>query len=269
MDMEGLRCHGCGSSNVEFDHKRRVLRCHQCGKEEYYSRATLNANGKVVFARQNAMRFFEEGKLEDARHYAMEVLNISSDNAPARFMLAYYDEFKAMRPNAMKQFFTEIQPIALEYDEVADLRKLLLKSACYLSEFEGDVIRLLAANMQAPEDAPTLCEFIDSFCPYQIGRHTSASFLTEELCGMYQDLAGHCGIPKTCFALLKGIETNPDSPYVSRSFYLKAKAKAFYDHYVVDVGRVIGAMPESPIKAKFTGAYKSRCLKYKKDAETA
>ena len=72
---------------MTFDPKRRILLCNQCGKEEYYSRATLNANGKVVFSRRNAIRFFSEGKLEDARHYAMEVLNISMDNAPAMYIL--------------------------------------------------------------------------------------------------------------------------------------------------------------------------------------
>ena len=58
MEGAGLQCHGCGSTNVVFDSKRRILKCNQCGKEEYYSRATLNSNGKVVFGKQNAMSFF-------------------------------------------------------------------------------------------------------------------------------------------------------------------------------------------------------------------
>ena len=165
MDMVGLQCSGCGSTNVTFDPKRRMLLCNQCGKDEYYSRATLNANGKVVYGKRNAIRFFTEGKLEDARHYAMEVLNISMDNAPAMYILAYYDEFSARKTDSLKQFFWKIKDVSLEYEEVEDLRKLLIASAYNLENFEEDVIQLIALNMQSPEDANDLCEFIDTLCP--------------------------------------------------------------------------------------------------------
>ena len=264
--MEGMQCHGCGSTNVTFDPKRRILSCNQCGKEEYYSRATLNANGKVVFSRRNAIRFFSDGKLEDARHYAMEVLNISMDNAPAMYILAYCDEFSAQRPDAIKRFFQQIRDVPLEYDEVADLRGLLLASAYNLIDYEAEIIRLIAVNMQAEEDIPELCGFIDTLCPYLIGRRPSAAFLTEELAGMYQELAARCGIPKTCFALLKAIETNPDSPYRGSSFYLKAKARYFYEHYVTDVGTVIAAMGEGALRDKFLGAYQKKREQYRLDA---
>lgn len=269
MDMEGMQCHGCGSTNVTFDPKRRILICNQCGKEEYYSRATLNANGKVIFSRRNAIRFFSEGKMDDARHYALEVLNISMDNAPAAYIMGYYDEFKLRKPNAMKEFFRYIKDVSLEYDEVTDLRGLLLASAYNLAEHEEDVIQLIAVNMQAQEDAAELCNFIDTLCPYLIAKRTSASFMTQNLKEMYQELAGHCNIPKTCFALLKAIDTNPDSPYSDSSFYLKAKAQYFYDHYVTDVGSVISSIGDGALKAKFTGVYQQKCQKYRADAGMA
>ena len=207
MELEGMQCHGCGSTNVVFDPKRRILICNQCGKEEYYSRATLNANGKVVFSRRNAIRFFTEGKLEDARHYAMEVMNISMDNAPAMYILAYYDEFTARKPDSMRQFFSRIQDVALEYDEVTDIRGLLLSSACNLADYEENVIQL--------------------------------------------------------------IDTNPDSPYLNNSFYLKAKANYFYEHYVAAVGQVISAINNPALKGKFSGVYQQKCEKYRKDAGIA
>lgn len=269
MDMEGMQCRGCGSTNVVFDPKRRILICNQCGKEEYYSRATLNANGKVVFSRRNAIRFFTEGKLEDARHYAMEVMNISMDNAPAMYILAYYDEFTARKPDSMKRFFDQIKDVSLEYDEVTDLRGLLLSSAYNLADYEEDVIQLIAVNMQAEEDSRDLCEFIDTLCPYLIGKRPSASFLTPDLAGMYQELAEHCGIPKTCFALLKAIDSNPDSPYTDNSFYLKAKARYFYENYITNVGAVISAINDAGLRAKFLGAYQKKREKYKMDAGMA
>lgn len=266
MDLEGLQCHGCGSTNVTFDPKLRILSCNQCGKEEYYSRATLNANGKVVYARRNAIHFFKEGRVEDARHCAMEVLNISMDNAPAMYILAYYDEFIARKPDSMRQFFARIMEVPLEYDEVRDICSLLMSSAYNLADFEEEMIELVAINMQSPDDARELCLVIDTICPYLISKRTSAGYLTDKLAGMYQELAEHCGIPKTCFALLKSIETNPDSPYVGKSFYLKAKVRYFYDHYVASVGRILRAMNDASLKAKFVGAYEKKCQQYRADA---
>ncbi len=265
MDMQGLQCHGCGSTNVEFDPKGRILRCNQCGKQEYYSRATLNANGKVVFGKHNAIQFFVDGKMEDARHYAMEVLNIAMDHAPAMYILAYYDEFTARKPDAMKRFFSQIKNVALEYEEVQDIRRLLLASAYNLADFEEDIIQLVAGNMPAAEDAEDLCGFIDKVCPYLIAKRTSSGFLTENLLTMYVELAEHCGIPKTCFALLKSVETNPDSPYIDNSFYLKAKARHFYEHYITDIGKVIHAMKDSTLRGKFLNVYKEKCAQYKED----
>ena len=265
-DMDGMLCHGCGSTNVVFDPKRRVLLCNQCGKEEYYSRATLNANGKVVYGRRNAIRFFSDGKLEDARHYAMEVLDISMDNAPAMYILAYYDEFAARKPDSMKQFFKQIKEVPLEHDEVVDIRNLLLSSAYNLGDFEEDVIELVAVNMQAEEDAAELGNFVDTLCPYLISKRTSSKFLTRNLMEMYQELAAHCGIPKTCFSLLKAIDTNPDSPYLDNSFYLKAKSRYFYENYVINIGSILSSMKDAELKRKFWAVYQKKCEQYRADA---
>lgn len=266
MDLAGLQCHGCGSTNVTFDPKRRILCCNQCGKEEYYSRSTLNANGKVVYARRNAVHFFKEGRMDDARHYAMEVLNISMDNAPAMYILAYYDEFVARKPDAMRHFFHQIEEVALEYDEVRDISSLIMVSVYNLAEFEENVIQLIAVNMQSPEDTRELCTIIDSVCPFLIAKRSSSGYLTDNLTEMYRELAAHCGIPKTCFALLKSLDTNPDSPYATNSFYLKAKARFFYDNYVVNVGKVLRAMNDTGLRDKFLGAYETKCQQYKADA---
>lgn len=266
MELQGLQCHGCGSTNVTFDPKKRILRCSQCGKEEYYSRATLNANGKVVHARRNAIHFFKEGKMDDSRHYAMEVLDISMDNAPALYILAYYDEFTARKPDSMRMFFEQIMDVALEYDEVRDICSLIMASAYNLADFEEQVIYFIAVNMQSPDDAQELCTVIDTLCPYLISKRTSAAYLTDTLAEMYRDLASHCGIPKTCFALLKSIDTNPDSPYAGQNFYLKAKARYFYDHYVIRVGDILRAVNDANIKTKFISVYEKKCQQYKADA---
>lgn len=266
MELGGLRCHGCGSSNVVFDPKRRILTCNQCGKEEYYSRATLNANGKVLFSKENSINFFLEGKFESAQHYAMDVINISKDNAPALYIMAYYDEFVMKREGALKAFFLEVADVALEYDEVRELIKLLLASSYNLLDYEEEVIKLIATNMQSEEDKEELCDFIDKICPYLIKKRTSISFLTPNLTEMYEELAGHCDIPKTCFALLKAMDENPDSPYVNNSFYMHSKTKYFYDYFILPVGKIVGAMRTTELRDKFVNSYTKKKLQYEKDA---
>lgn len=258
MDSGGLQCHGCGSTNVEFDAKNRKLVCYTCGKEQTYSRATLYSNGKVVSSRQNAMKFFTDGRFEDARHYALQVLNILADNAPALYIMAYYEEFTAKNEGTMKRFFNQIQEVALEYDEVEDLRNLFLASSYRMQDFEEDMIQLIAANMQDAQDKDDLCAFIDKICPYLISKRTSSGYLTKELAEMYKDLAEYCSIPKTCFALLKSIDANPDSPYSDNSFYLKSKTRYFYDNYVLPIGNIIGAMNSREYKEKFMNSYKKK-----------
>ena len=109
-----MNCSGCGSSDVEFIPQTRKLICHQCGKEEYYSRATLNKNGKVILAKDNAKKFFMSGDMDNAKHYALEVLNIFLDNVPAKYIVSYYDEVKNARNSSIKKFFDSIKEIALE-----------------------------------------------------------------------------------------------------------------------------------------------------------
>ncbi len=268
MDMEGLTCHGCGSKNVTFDAKRRVLICFQCGNEEYYSRATLNANGKVLFSKQNAMKFFAEGKMDSAQHYAMDVLNVSRDNAPALYIMAYYDEFVQRRDGALKTFFHTMDEIALEYDEVRDIIQLFKASAYNLLDFEFDMILLLAKNMQAEEDAKELGDLLDTLCPLFLSKRSSINFLTPENAEIYQELAEHCDLPKTCFALIKSIQTNPDSPYSKNTFYMKTRAKYFYDHFVVPVGSIISKMKQSEMKPKFLAAYQNAKQQYEKNMNT-
>ncbi len=250
-----MQCHGCGSSNVIFDPKNRILRCNQCGKEEYYSRATLNSNGKVVFGKQNAMSFFVEGKYNEARHYAMDVLNISMDNAPAMYIISFVDEFVMGKAGDMKKFFDQIKTVPLEYEEVKGLRELIWASAYRMMDYEKEIIELITANMQSKEDLGDLTDFLDKICPYFISKRPSSEYLNPELAEMYKELAGHCGVPKTCFALLKSIAENPDSPMANNSFFLKAKARYFYDNYVSVVGDILKNMSESDFKQKFLQAF--------------
>ena len=266
MENGVLICRGCGSTNVTFNPKLRLLVCNQCGREEHYSRGYLNSNSKVVLSRKNAVNFFVEGKYEEARHYAMDVLNISMDNVPALFIIAFYDEYVEKMNDSIRLFFSQVSDVDVEYEELDDMKILIKSCARRMSSFEEKIIEFFAKNMQAEEDKEELCELFDAICPYFISRRTSSNYLTEGLKDMYKELAGYCGIPKTCFALLKSIDTNPDSPYVNNSFFLKSKSQYFLDNYIVPVGEVLDAMIDNEFKTKFVGAYQNKVNKFKLDA---
>ncbi len=267
VEFTGLKCNGCGSSNVTFDSKRRVLICNQCGKEEYYSRATLNASGKVLLSKDNAINFFAEGKFENAQHYALEVLNISQDNAPALFIMSYYDEIVMRKSGAISRFFDTVNDIALEGSEVEELQKLFIAAAYNMTDYEESIIKLMALNMQSEEDAQQLCGFIDKLCPYILMKRPSINFFTPSLCEMYGDLAEHCDIPKTCFALIKLIKQNPDSPYSDNSFYLQARSRYFYDNFILLVGGIIKKMKSQDLREKFISSYEKIKREYETDAK--
>lgn len=262
MEMTGLQCSGCGSTLVTFDTKRRMLICNMCGKEEYYSRATLNANGKVLLSKDNAIKFFKNGNYESAQHYALEILNISQDNVPALFIIAYYNEFCMKRENSIRDFYVKIKEISLEYKEVRDLKELFLVAAYNLQEFEEEMLVLLALNMQSSDDVSELEEFVDKISPYYISKRTSMNYMSESMAGVYADFAEHCGIPKTVYALVKSIKTNPDSPFVGDAFYLSIKTKFFYDNYVIPIGNILSKMKNDTYKSKIMPMYESLKKEY-------
>lgn len=266
MNSLSMQCQGCGSGNVTFSPQRRMLVCNQCGKEEYYSRASLNTNGKVLHSKRNAIEFFKKGNLELSSQYAREVINISLDNAPALYILAYHDEFARGRAGTLKAFFLEMKDAALEYDEIRELMGLFLDSPYKLMDYENQVLRLAGDNLQSDLDKPALLDFADKLCPFLVMKRPSMGYLTSEMAGIYEQLAKRCGIPKTCFALIQSIKLNPDSPFVNDSFYLKHKSRYFYDHYVLPIQKILMAMEDSPLKDKFLSAYQLEKSRYEKSA---
>lgn len=255
MEVNGLTCEGCGSTDVEFNPVTRKVHCNQCGREMYYSRARLGATGKVAFSKDNAIKSLKDGNFMEARKFAADVLNMMQDNAAAQFIVAYCDEFCEGLAGSMNGYFDKIGPIALEYDEVRDLIDLFESTLYNMRDFEVQMVSLIVANMQSMDDRRLLESFIDGVCPYCIAHYASEDFMTEEREHFYEDLAANCDIPKTCLALLKGIKDNPGSPYKNGSFALHGRAVYFLDHYVEAVGRIVTSMKSSPYKQKFLLAY--------------
>lgn len=270
MQGNGIVCYGCGSSNVEYDKTDRKIVCYQCGRRESFSRATLNQKSGVVRAKENALKFFKSGKYENAAHYAREALNILEDSVPALFVISFYDEFVAHKMGYMARFFRDVAEIPLLFEETEELRDLILAASPRLLDFEKEIIVLISKNMNASEDRPLLLRFFDELLPYFIKKRGSIDFFSKEQVELYHDLARHCGLPKTCFALLSSIETNPDSPYFSQAFYLQERTRYFYLNFVVPVGSVIRSMDEefgAEFKSKLLAVYAKKKKKFEHDME--
>lgn len=263
MEINGITCEGCGSTDVEFDPATRKVHCNQCGREMYYSRARLGAAGKIAFAKDNAIKFFKGGNFPEARKFAADVLNMMQDNAAAQFMVAYCDEFCEGLSGSMTVFFKRAEDIPLEYDEVRDLIDLFESTLYNMRDFEVQMVSLVVANMQSMEDRSRLESFIDAVCPFCIARYASEDFMTAERESFYQDIAANCNIPKTCLALLKGIRENPGSPYKNGSFALRRRTSYFLEHYVEPVGRIVNSMKASRYKQKFLVAYQQVSEQYR------
>lgn len=263
MTSEGITCPGCGSSDVDFDPVTRRTHCNQCGRDGYYSRDQVASLDRVSTAVKNAIGTFTSGNRANARRFAGDVLNILPDSLPALFIMAYIDEFSESVNNAIDKYFKKAEEIKeVKGDEVREMITLFTAALYNMRDYEEQMLTLIVENMQAPEDRPELEAFIEKVSPYCIAKYPSEDFLTEDRCSLYCDIAANCNIPKTCFALLKGIEKNPDSPYVTGTFYMKARTQYFFDNYVKRVGKVIEAMKNSEVKPKFVNAYNGYLQKY-------
>ena len=262
-----LRCSGCGSTMINFDPKTRTLTCDQCGNVETYSRATLNKNGKVIYCKENALSRFAEGKFDEARRFALDIMNISIDHIPAMFICAFYDDVVQKEHGEIGRFFDKIKNEALDFDEVRAMMTLFKAAVPFMIDYEARMLEVLKDNMQSEEDSKELCDFVDLVCPYFISKRSSASFLTDELAGIYKELAGRCSIPKTCYALLKAVEVNKDSPYALGSFDMHARVRSFYDKFVLPVGEIVKSMASDQWKNKFLEAYNKRLQDYKVKAQ--
>lgn len=269
MEVEGLTCNGCGSTDIEFDPKIRKVHCNQCGREEFYSRARLGATGKVAFAKDNAIRFFNSGDFATARQFANDVLNMMQDNSAALFMVAYIREFYDGDAGIMKEFFRDVETVALEYDEVRDLLGLFEGKLYNMRDFELEMLTVIIKNMQSKDDKEQLESFIETVCPTCIKHFASADFLNETRIELYTDIVSHCRVPRTCLELIRAIRENPDSPYKSNTFAMQNKTQYFLAHFVEPVGGIIAAMAPIAEKPKFLLAYQQTLDDYRKRAAQA
>ena len=108
-----------------------------------------------------------------------------------------------------------------------------------------------------------VCKFVDGFSPNIVMARENGRFLSGDLLNMYMKLSAFCSIPKTCFALLGAIESNPASPLKNGEYYLKGESKKFLDEYVTPVGEIINSMKSEKNRPQFQQAFADKSRNYR------
>lgn len=256
MEGEKYHCPNCGvtieASAINF--KTRRATCMFCGKEVIFPKRNSTASPNAVHALNEAKSFFFDKNFTSAKSCAEQVVSMVPENAPALYIIAYYNAYIAevkSRDSMERLFDQTLVDAELEIEEEECFKELLLKTIYHSCDYEEQIVKKFVEY----DDAKELLQFIDTFCPVVITKRPSTLWFTPKMAQLYAQCAKKATIPKTCFALLTAISKNPDSPLVTGDFFLRTKTMNFYNNFVVPIGTIIGSMADAQLRAKFTGAY--------------
>lgn len=204
---------------------------------------------------------FMKRDFKNAMLSAEKVLQEQDSHIPANYMKAFYQACveNTSHRDALKNFFAKHSQTVLSAEDVKLMKNMFLVSAYQLMSYEREMLELVLRSEDTPAN---ICAFVDTLCPKLIAKRENREFLTPALVETYSKLANKCNIPKTCFALLSSVRTNPDSPIPQNKFYLTTKAENFRDEYVIPVGKVINMMSDPELRKKFIPAYRNELQKY-------
>lgn len=204
---------------------------------------------------------FMKRDFKNAMLSAEKVLQEQDAHIPANYIKAYYQACveNTSHRDALKNFFAKHSQTVLSAEDVKLMKNMFLISGYQLMAYEREALELV---LRSEDTSANICAFVDTLCPKLIAKRENREFLTPALVETYSKLANKCNIPKTCFALLSSIRTNPDSPIPQNKFYLTTKAENFRDEYVVPVGNVVNMMGDPELRKKFVPAYRNELQKY-------
>ncbi|MGN0804694.1 MAG: hypothetical protein ACI4MS_04855 [Candidatus Coproplasma sp.] len=256
MEAETYHCPYCGVSidATAINFKTRRASCKFCGMDVVFPKRTSTASPSATLALSEATKFFLEKNFSSAKSCAERVVSMVPANAPALYIIAYYNAYVADIKNrdSMERLFNEtLDESALEVEEEECFKQLLLKTVFHAWDYEEQIMQKFCEY----DDNKELGEFVEAFSPIAISKRTNTNWLTPKLAGLYAEIAKKTNIPKTCFALLTSISKNPQSPLSTGEFFLKTKTTNFYNNYLLPIGTIINSMGDPALRAKFAGAF--------------
>ncbi len=256
MEGEKFLCPGCGIQ-VQADQinlKTRRAHCDFCGQEIVFPKRTSTASPSAVIALNQARDFFLNGDFKSAVSCAQTAVEMVPNHVAALYIIAYYKAFAADVKNrtSLDKVFNEILPDAeFEIEEEEIFKQLLLKTIGHSMAYEEQILDKFVSF----DDDAEIGEFAEQFCPYTIAKRDHIDWFTPKLAGIYIQMSKKSSIPKTCYALYLSLTKNPDSPFVSNTFYLATKTKRYYDDYMLPIGEVFNNIGDQAVKAKFVSVY--------------
>lgn len=256
MEGEKYLCPSCGMPVPadRINYRTRRAHCDFCGQEIIFPKRNSTASPSAVHALNQARDFFFSGDFNSALRCAQTVVEMVPKHAAALYIIAYHKAFVADIKNrvSLDNLFNEVLPDAeFEIEEEELFKSLLLKTMSHSIDYEEQILEKFVEY----DDAKEVAEFMEQFCPYAISKRVSIEWFTPDLAATYATVSARTSIPKTCYALFTSLSKNPDSPLSDGTFYLKTKAKRFYDNYLLPVGKVINNMADQTFRAKFVAVY--------------
>ena len=216
----------------------------------------------------NAVAAFAAKDFASAVNGANEVLSSDAKNLPAGFIIAFNEQVFKKRMHQIDQFFANVPalPGAISAEDLDKLCQLFMVGRLKLADYEAQILNLLYTNGQEMGPA-AVCKFVDGFSPNIIAARSNAAFLSGDLLDAYMKLSAFCSIPRTCFALLGAIESNPDSPLKNGAYYLTGKNKKFFDEFVTPVGEIVNKMRSEKNRPQFQQAFADKSRVYRQKAK--
>ena len=212
----------------------------------------------------NAVAAFVAKDFNSAVKGATEVMASDAQNIPAGFIVAFNEQVFKRKANQLDRFFDNVPklPGSISSEDMEKLCRLFSAGRLKLADYETQVLELVYASGNELGPA-AVCKFVDEFSPNIIASRSDARFMSAELVDAYMKLSAFCSIPKTCFALLGAIDSNPASPLKNGAYYLTGKSKKFFDEYVTPVGAIIDNMRSEKNRPQFQKAFADKSRNYR------
>ncbi len=256
MEADKYLCPGCGMQipSTSIDFKTRKAFCEFCGQHVIFPKRTSTASPSAIIALNQARDFFLNGDIKSAVNCAQTAVEMVPNHAAALFIIGYYKAFTAdvKNRNSLDNLFNQILPDAeFEVEEEELFKTLMLKTILHTITYEEQIL----AKFAEYDDAKEIIDFVEQFCPFAIAKRGNMNWLTPRLVEVYKEISSKSSIPKTWYALYLSLTKNPDSPFVSNTFYLETKTQRYYDNYLLPIGEIFNSIGDQAVKGKFVGVY--------------
>ncbi len=249
----------CASCGAPIDATREVMKtrrynCMYCGNSGLIPKPHNSGGIEVQTALDEGMRQFLNGNFDSAKNCGERVLAVSKNNVTALFFVNYYKAFSAQTKNtkAFDQVFDEVLPEAeFEVEDEELFKQLCAKTIHHTGAFEEQLL----AKFLEYDDPKEVVDFTESFSPVNIMMRQDFEWFTPKIASLYEQIVALGPTPKTAYALYTMCLKNPESPLLTKNWYLKTKVERIYKDVILPLEKIFKNIKDDALRAKFVGGY--------------